>query len=83
MLVLSWKVPMGLVCRRRVGIAPGVLKLTGPLLADIYLEKVQSWADPAIRALNPDLNLPGARIGRPLPQSVVSASIGLIESPVW
>ncbi len=44
------------------GIAPGALKLTGPLLADMYLEKVQSWADPAIRALNPDLNLPGARI---------------------
>ena len=34
----------------------------GPLLADIYLEKVQSWADPAIRALNPGLDLPGNRI---------------------
>lgn len=44
------------------GVAPGALKLTGPLLADIYLEKVQSWADPAIRALNPGLDLPGARI---------------------
>ena len=44
------------------GVAPGALKLTGPLLADIYLEKVQSWADPAIRALNPGLDLPGSRI---------------------
>jgi phosphate transport system substrate-binding protein len=43
-------------------VAPGALKLTGPLLADIYLEKVQSWADPAIRALNPGLDLPGSRI---------------------
>ena len=44
------------------GVAPGAIKLTGPLLADIFLEKVQSWSDPAIRALNPDLELPDARI---------------------
>ena len=44
------------------GVAPGAIKLTGPLLADIYLGKIQSWSDPAIKALNPDLKLPDAKI---------------------
>ena len=35
------------------GVGPGVIKFTGELLADIYLGKIQSWADPAIKALNP------------------------------
>ena len=40
------------------GIAPGQLRLTGPVLADIYLGKIKRWNDPAIAALNPGLNLP-------------------------
>ena len=40
------------------GIEPGQLKLTGPLLADIFLGKVAKWNDPAIKALNPTLPLP-------------------------
>jgi phosphate transport system substrate-binding protein len=40
------------------GVAPGALKLTGPLLADIYLGKVKSWGDKAIAELNPGLKLP-------------------------
>jgi phosphate transport system substrate-binding protein len=44
------------------GVAPGQLKLTGPLLADIYLGKVQNWSDAAIKSLNPDLKLPDAKI---------------------
>ena len=44
------------------GVGPGQLKLTGELLADIYLGKIQNWADPAIKALNPDLKLPDAKI---------------------
>ncbi len=44
------------------GIAPGSLKLTGELLADIYLGKIQKWDDAAIKALNPGLNLPDALI---------------------
>lgn len=39
------------------GISSG-LKLTGDLLADIYLGKVTQWNDPKIAELNPDLNLP-------------------------
>ena len=37
------------------GIGPGQVKLTGPVLADIYLGKVKKWNDPAIKALNPAL----------------------------
>ena len=40
------------------GLAPGALKLTGPLLADIFLGKVATWNAPAIAALNPGLALP-------------------------
>jgi len=34
------------------------LKLTGPLIADIFLGKVKRWNDPAIAALNPGVSLP-------------------------
>ena len=44
------------------GIAPGQLKLTGPLIADIFLGKVVRWNDPAIAALNPGLALPDEKI---------------------
>ncbi len=40
------------------GVKPGELKLTGPLLADIYLGKVKSWNDKAIVDLNPGVKLP-------------------------
>jgi len=40
------------------GVQPGQLKLTGPVLADIYLGKIKSWSDPAIVALNGSLKLP-------------------------
>ncbi|WP_338468436.1 phosphate ABC transporter substrate-binding protein PstS [Novosphingobium sp. ZN18A2] len=44
------------------GIDKGQLKLTGSLLADIYLGKVSKWNDPAIVKLNPGLKLPDAKI---------------------
>jgi phosphate transport system substrate-binding protein len=40
------------------GITPGQLKLTGPVVADIYLGKIAKWNDPAIAALNPGVKLP-------------------------
>jgi phosphate transport system substrate-binding protein len=40
------------------GINPGQLKLTGPVLADIYLGKITKWNAPAIAALNPGVKLP-------------------------
>ena len=40
----------------------GKLKLTGPVLADIYEGKIKTWNDPAIVKINPGLNLPSAAI---------------------
>ena len=47
---------------RIAGIAPGQLKFTGPLLADIYLGKVAKWNDPAIAKLNAGVKLPDQAI---------------------
>ncbi|WP_077002593.1 phosphate ABC transporter substrate-binding protein PstS [Variovorax sp. KK3] len=44
------------------GMAPGQLKFTGELLADIFLGKVAKWDDPAIAALNPEVKLPDLKI---------------------
>ena len=44
------------------GVAPGQLRLNGQVLGDIFLGKVTKWSDPAIKALNPSLNLPDAAI---------------------
>ena len=44
------------------GIEPGKLRLTGALLADIYLGKVTLWNDPAIAAINPGVALPAEKI---------------------
>jgi phosphate transport system substrate-binding protein len=44
---------------------PGVksgLKLDGPTLADIFMGKIKTWNDAAIKALNPGLDLPGTSI---------------------
>jgi phosphate transport system substrate-binding protein len=40
------------------GVQPGELKLTGALMADIFLGKVQKWNDKAIADLNPGAKLP-------------------------
>jgi len=44
------------------GVKPGQLKLSGPVLADIYLGKVKKWNDPAIASLNEGVKLPDADI---------------------
>jgi phosphate transport system substrate-binding protein len=44
---------------------PGIksgLKLDGPTLANIFSGKIKTWNDPAIKALNPGMSLPGANI---------------------
>jgi phosphate transport system substrate-binding protein len=40
------------------GIKPGDMKLTGTVLADIYLGKIKNWGDKALADLNPGLKLP-------------------------
>lgn len=44
------------------GLAPGELKLSGSVLARIYLGEIERWSDPAIAELNPGLALPEAEI---------------------
>ena len=59
------------------GIAPGQLRLTGAVLADIYLGKVTKWNDPAIAGLNPGVQLPPTAI------SVVHRSDGSGTTFIW
>jgi len=42
--------------------APNLLKITGAVLAKIYLGQITKWNDPAIRKLNPGANLPSLTI---------------------
>src|SRR3989454_10632616 len=44
------------------GIKPGDLKLTGPVLAEIYLGKIKKWNDPVLASLNPGLKLPDQEV---------------------
>ncbi len=44
------------------GVAPGAIKLTGAVLADIYLGKITKWNDKAIATLNAGLKLPDESI---------------------
>src|SRR5256885_13170887 len=59
------------------GVAPEQLRLTGELLADIYLGKVTKWNDPAISSLNPAVQLPATAI------SVVHRSDGSGTTFIW
>jgi phosphate transport system substrate-binding protein len=59
------------------GIEAGKLKLTGPILANIFLGKIARWNDPAIVALNPGMKLPDAGI------SPVYRSDGSGTTYVW
>jgi phosphate transport system substrate-binding protein len=40
------------------GVKPGELTIDGPTLARIFLNEIKSWDDPAIKKLNPSVNLP-------------------------
>lgn len=44
------------------GIKANELKLTGPVLAAIYMGKITKWNDPSISAINPGLKLPSTAI---------------------
>jgi phosphate transport system substrate-binding protein len=59
------------------GIEARAMKLTGPILADIYLGKISKWDDAKIKELNPDLKLPSAGI------NVVYRSDGSGTTFVW
>jgi phosphate transport system permease protein/phosphate transport system substrate-binding protein len=59
------------------GIPSKALKLTGSVLADIFLGKVKNWNDQEIKTLNPGINLPTANI------VVVHRSDGSGTTFVW
>jgi len=59
------------------GIAPGQLRFTGPVLADIYLGKIKSWNDKAIADINPGVKLPADLI------TVVRRSDGSGTTFLW
>ena len=44
------------------GITAGQIKFTGDLLAQVFMGKIAKWNDPAIKNLNPGLNLPDLNI---------------------
>ena len=44
------------------GVKLGLMRFTGPVLADIFLGKIRTWNDPAIQSLNPGIRLPAAQI---------------------
>ncbi len=59
------------------GVAPGAMRLTGPVLADLYLGKIKTWNDKAITELNPGLKLPAD------PITIVRRSDGSGTSFIW
>lgn len=60
-----------------IGVPDKGLKLTGPILADIFLGKITKWDDPQIKELNPNLPLPSEDI------VVVHRSDGSGTTFVW
>ena len=44
------------------GVKPGELVLDGPTLANIFLGRIKTWNDAAIKKLNPSVNLPSTAI---------------------
>jgi len=62
--LIQWPMVMGAIVAvvNIDGVKPGELVFDGPTLADIYLGKITKWDDPAIKKLNPNVNLPSAAI---------------------
>jgi len=44
------------------GFKPGELRVTGPVLADMFMGKIAKWNDPKLTALNPGKSLPDMAI---------------------
>lgn len=59
------------------GIAPGAMKLTGPVLADIYLGKIKKWNEKPIADVNQGMKLPDENI------TVVRRSDGSGTTFLW
>ena len=44
------------------GFHPGELRITGPVLAEVFMGNINRWNDPKLRELNPGKNLPNIAI---------------------
>ncbi len=60
-----------------LGVKPGQLKLTGKVIADIYMGKITRWVAPEIASLNPGVKLPTTDI------TVVHRADGSGTTFVW
>jgi len=60
-LQIPWALSANSVMYNVPGAPPG-LKLTGKIVADIYLGKITNWNDAAIQKLNPSANLPDLKL---------------------
>ena len=58
---VPWALAATVVAYHLTGV-PNQLKLTGTVLADIYLGQITMWNAPQIKALNPGVNLPATKI---------------------
>ncbi|MDR3487935.1 MAG: phosphate ABC transporter substrate-binding protein PstS [Bradyrhizobium sp.] len=60
----QWPAVMGAIVPvvNLAGVKPGDLVLDGPTLAKIFIGTITKWDDPAIKALNPSLNLPSQSV---------------------
>lgn len=64
------------------------LKLTGPVLAGIFLGKIKAWNDPAIAKLNPGATLPATRVAPVFRSDASGTSYNFTDylshvSPAW
>jgi phosphate transport system substrate-binding protein len=53
---------IGIVIVYNLPDTPGDLRLTGPVVAEIFLGKIKTWNDSAIAKLNPEMKLPAQPI---------------------
>ena len=44
------------------GFKPGELRITGPVMAEVFMGTISKWNDPKLTALNPGKNLPNTEI---------------------
>lgn len=58
---IPWALAATVVAYHVQGV-PNQLKLTGPVLADIWLGRITTWDAPQIQALNPGVKLPATKI---------------------
>ncbi len=60
-LVIPWALSATAIAYQGSGL-PANLRITGPMIADIYLGKITSWNDSRIQKLNKKVSLPSTKI---------------------